>query len=154
MFDSLQPHGLQQARFPCPSLSPRACSDSCPLSQWCHPTISSSATLFSFCLQSFPVSGPDFQWDGCSYQVAKILELQLQHQSSRWIFRVDFLVLNPWLLTICGIQPALSCLVQRRYTAQHQTSRKSYGVPLRKVTEMILRRDKYHIWILSLETST
>ena len=51
------PHGLQHTRLPCPSPSPRACSNSCPLSQWCHPTISSSVVLFSSCLQSFPASG-------------------------------------------------------------------------------------------------
>ena len=45
------------ARFPCPSLSPRACSNSCPLSWWCHPTISSSVVPFSSCSQSFPASG-------------------------------------------------------------------------------------------------
>ena len=54
--DSLRPHGLQHARLPCPSPSPRACSSSCPLSQWCHPTISSSVIPFSSCLQSFPES--------------------------------------------------------------------------------------------------
>jgi len=51
------PHGLQHARLPCPSLSPGVCSNSCPLSQGCYLIISSSATSFSFCLQSFPVSG-------------------------------------------------------------------------------------------------
>ena len=60
MSDSLWSHGLQHARLPCPSLSPGVCSNSCPLSQWCHPTILSSATLFSFCLQSFPASGVSF----------------------------------------------------------------------------------------------
>ena len=55
--DSLQPHGLQQASLPCPSLAPRACANSCPLSRWCHPTISSSVTPFSSCPQSFPASG-------------------------------------------------------------------------------------------------
>ena len=55
--NSLQPHGLQQARFPCPSLSPGVCSNSGPLSKWCHPTISSSVIPFSSCLQSFPASG-------------------------------------------------------------------------------------------------
>ena len=54
--DSLQPHGLQHCRLPCPSASPRLCSDSCPLSWWCYPTISSSVTPLS-CLQSFPASG-------------------------------------------------------------------------------------------------
>ena len=54
---SLQPHGLQHARLPCPSPTPKACSNSCPLSQWCHPTISSSVVPFSSCLQYFPASG-------------------------------------------------------------------------------------------------
>ena len=47
MSDSLRPHELQHARLPCPSPTPRVCSNSCPLSQWCHPTISSSVALFS-----------------------------------------------------------------------------------------------------------
>ena len=55
--DSLRPHGLQHARLPCPSLSPGACSNSSPLSRWCHPTIASSAVAFSSCLQCFPASG-------------------------------------------------------------------------------------------------
>ena len=53
----LQAHGLQHARLPCRSLSPGVCSNSCPLSQWCHLTISSSVTPFSSCPQSFPASG-------------------------------------------------------------------------------------------------
>ena len=53
---SLWSHGLQHARLLCPPLSPRVCSNSCPLRQWCYLTISSSAPPFSFCLQSFPVS--------------------------------------------------------------------------------------------------
>ena len=56
--NSLRPHGLQHARLPCPSPSPRACSNSCPSSQWYHPTISSSVIPFSSCLQSFPASRP------------------------------------------------------------------------------------------------
>ena len=55
--NSLWPHGLQHTRLPCPSPTPGACSNSCPLSQWCHPTISSSVLPFSSCLQSFPASG-------------------------------------------------------------------------------------------------
>ena len=54
MSDSLWPHELHYARLPCPLPTPRVCSDSCPLNRWCHPTISSSATPFSFCPQSFP----------------------------------------------------------------------------------------------------
>ena len=57
IFNSLQPHGLQHARPPCPSPPPRVYSNSCPSSQWCHPTISSSVIPFSSWLQSFPASG-------------------------------------------------------------------------------------------------
>ena len=56
MPDSLWPHGLQHTRLPCPSLSPGVCSNSCPLSQWCHPTTSSSVAASSSHLQSFPAS--------------------------------------------------------------------------------------------------
>ena len=55
--DSLWPHGRQHARFPCPSPTLGAYSDSCPSSRWCHPTLSSSVVPFSSCLQSFPASG-------------------------------------------------------------------------------------------------
>ena len=57
MSDSLQPHGLQHARLPCPSPTPRVYSNSCPSSQCCHPTISFSVVPFSSRLQSFPASG-------------------------------------------------------------------------------------------------
>ena len=57
MTDSLWPHGLPHTRLPCPSLSPGVCPSSCPLNRWCHPTISFSVTLFSFCLQSRSESG-------------------------------------------------------------------------------------------------
>ena len=86
--DSWQPHGLQHARLPCPSPSPSTCSNSCPWSWWCHPTVLSFAVPLSFCLQSFPASGL-LQWVGSSHRVAKVLELQ--HQSFQWIFRVDYL---------------------------------------------------------------
>ena len=74
--------GLQHARLPCPSLSPRVCSNSCLLCWWCHPTISSSVSPFDSCPQSF------FQWVSSSHQVAKVLELQIQPQSFQWIFRI------------------------------------------------------------------
>ena len=57
MSDSLRPHGLQHIRLPSPSPTSGPCSNSCPLSQWCHPTISYSVVPFSSCLQSFPASG-------------------------------------------------------------------------------------------------
>ena len=56
MSDSLWPHEFQHARLPCPSSTPRACSNSCPSNKWCHPTISFSVIPFSSCLQSFPAS--------------------------------------------------------------------------------------------------
>ena len=57
MSDSLQPHGLQHTRPPCLSPTPGVYSNSCPLSRWCHPTVSFSVVPFSSCLQSFPASG-------------------------------------------------------------------------------------------------
>ena len=57
MSNCLRPRGLQHARLPCPSPTPGTCSNSCPLNQWHHPTISSSFVPFSSCLQSFPASG-------------------------------------------------------------------------------------------------
>ena len=57
MSDSLRPHELQHARPPCPSPTPRVHPNSCPLTQWCHPTISSSVVPFSSCSQFFPASG-------------------------------------------------------------------------------------------------
>ena len=86
---SLRPHGLQHNRLPCPSPSPGACSNSCPLSQWCHPTISSSVAPSP----AFNLSQDQglFQWVKSSHQVVKVLEFQLQHQSFQWIFRTDFL---------------------------------------------------------------
>ena len=87
---TLWPHGLQHTRLLCPPLSSRVCSNLCPLSQWCYLTISSSATSFSSCLRSFSASG-SFPVSRSSHQVAKVLELQLQHQSFQWIFRISFL---------------------------------------------------------------
>ena len=78
-------------RLPCPSLSPGICSNSYPLSRWCYPTISSSVNPFSSCPQSFPASGSfPVSWLFASGG-QKVLELQLQHQSFQWIFRVEFL---------------------------------------------------------------
>ena len=57
MSDSLRPYGLQRARPPCPLPAPGACSNSCPSSRWCHPTVSSSVVPFFSCLQSFLASG-------------------------------------------------------------------------------------------------
>ena len=90
MSDSLQPHGLQHTRLPCPLPTPGACSNSCPSSQWFHPTISSSVVPFSSCLQSSQHQGL-FQWVSSLNQVAEVLELQFQHQSFQWILWMDWL---------------------------------------------------------------
>ena len=93
-------HGLQSIQFtsvaqlcltlcdtslPCPLPTPRACSNSCPSSQWCPPTIPSSVVPSP----AFNLSQHQclFQWVSSSHQVAKVLEFQLQHQSFQWIFR-------------------------------------------------------------------
>ena len=88
--DSLRPHGMQHTRPPCPSPTPRACSNSCTSSWWYHLTMSSSVVPHCFYLQSFPTLG-SFPRRSSSHQVAKILEFQLQHQSFQWIFKTDFL---------------------------------------------------------------
>ena len=93
--DSLWPHGLQHTRFPCPSLPPGVCSNSCPLSLWCYPTISTSVAPSSCCPQSLQHQGL-FQWVSSLHQVAEVLELQFQHQSFQWIFQIDFL--QDWLI--------------------------------------------------------
>ena len=90
MSDSSWLHGLQHARLPCPSPTPGVYKNSCPLSRWCHPTISSSVFPFFSCLQSFPTSDL-FKWTSSSHEVAKILEFQLQHQSFQWTPRTYFL---------------------------------------------------------------
>ena len=95
-----RPHGLQHTRFPCPSLSPGVCSSLCPWSQWCFLTISSFATLFSFCLDLSQHQGL-FQWVSSSHQVAKVLENQ--HQSLQRIFRVDFLSDRHTGITFIGV---------------------------------------------------
>ena len=71
-------------------ISPGVCSNSCPLSRWCHPIISFSVTPFSSCPWSFPASG-SFLMSWHFPSSVQILELQLQHQPFQWIFRVDFL---------------------------------------------------------------
>ena len=84
------PHGLQHTRLPCLSPIPEACSNSCPLRRWCHPTISSSVIPFS-CLQSFPASGsfPINQFFASGDQT-KYWSFVF-YQSFQWIFRTDFL---------------------------------------------------------------
>ena len=87
---TLQPHGLQHARLPCPSSIPRAYSSSIPSSQWRHPTISPSVAPSPPALSLSQNQGL-FQWVASLHQVAKVLALQLENQCFWWIFRVNFL---------------------------------------------------------------
>ena len=93
MYDFLQPHGLQHARLPCPSLSPEVCTNSCLLNQWFHSVISSSVTPFSSCPQSF-LASRSFTMSRPFTSGGKVLELQ--HQPFQLTFRVDFL--QNWLV--------------------------------------------------------
>ena len=90
--DSLWPHGLQHTRLPCPSPTPGVYSDSCLLSQWWHPTISSSVIPFSSCLQSFPASG--------SFQMSQFFSAQLSSQSNShihtWLTTGKTIALTRW----------------------------------------------------------
>ena len=89
------PTDRKHSRLPCPSPSPAACSNSCPSSQWCHPTISSSVVPFSSCLQSFPASG-SFQMSqffasggqsiGGSAPLVLIGLISLQSKGLSWVF--------------------------------------------------------------------
>ena len=105
MSDFLRPHGQQHTRLPCSSLSPRICSNSCPLSRWCHPTISSSVAPFSSCLLSFPASGsfPEsvlhIRWSKYwSFSISPFDELQQNLWISfSWASLNQSLLLDPWL---------------------------------------------------------
>ena len=109
MSNSLQSHGLQQARPPCPSPTPGVHTNSCPLSWWCHPTISSSVIPFSSHLQSFPASG-SLQMSQFFTSGGQSIGVQLQHQSFQWTlglisFRMD-------LLDLLAVQETLMSLLQ------------------------------------------
>ena len=90
MSNSWWPYGLQNTRLSCPSPSPGACSNSCPLSWWCHPAISSSVSPSPPAFNLSQHQGL-FQGVSSSHQVAKVLEFQLQNQSFQWTPRTDLL---------------------------------------------------------------
>ena len=95
MSDSLQPRGQHHTRLPCPSPSPRVCSDSCPLSQWCHPTILSCRPLLLLpsIFPSIRVSSNELAFH---IRWPKDWNFSISHQSFQWTFRVDFL--QDWLV--------------------------------------------------------
>jgi len=109
MFNSLQPHELQHTRPPCPSPTPRVHPNPCPLSRWCHPTISSSVIPFSFCPQSLPAS-ESFQMSQFFASCGQIMEYQLQQYPTNEhpgliSFRMDW-------LDLLAVQGTLKSLLQ------------------------------------------
>ena len=104
---SLWPHGQQHARLPCPSLSPWVCSNSCPLSRWCHPALSSSVAPSPSALSLSQHQGL-FQWVSSSHQVAKVLSfsISLSNEYSGLIsFRIDW-------FDLLSVQGTLKSLLQ------------------------------------------
>ena len=173
MSDPLQPHELQHAKLPCPSLSPRICSNSLPLSRWCYLTISSSAAPLSFCLHSFPASGsfPKSWFPGYHAAAAKSLQLCptlcdpidgrptgspvpgiLQERTLEWV-AISFS--NAWQWKVKVKLLSRVRLLATPWTAAHQApqsmgfSRQEYwsGVPLPspQVTIHTTKRHTIHI---------
>ena len=136
--NSLQPYGRQHARNPCPSPTPRACSNSCPLSWWWHPTISSSVVPFSSCLKSFLASGsfPISQFFASGGQnMVKVcwnFSISLSNEYSGFIsFRSDWFD----LLAVQGIPKSL---------LQHHSSKGSILWP----QPFLLSSSHIHTWLL------
>ena len=88
------PRDCSTQGLPCPALSPRVCSDRCPLSWWCYLTISSFVAPFSSCLQSFPTSG-SFPMSWLFASGAKVLKFQFQHRSFQWILLCNPIYCQP-----------------------------------------------------------
>ena len=135
--DSLQPHELQHARPPCLSSTPGVHSNSCPSSQWCHPTISSSVVSFSSCPQSIPASGSFpmsqlFAWGGQNIGVSASVSVLLMNTQD-CSFKMDWLD----LLTVQGLSRVFSnTTVQKHQFFGAQLSSQSnshiYTWPLEK----------------------
>ena len=119
--DSLQPHGVQHARLPCSSPTPRDCSNSCPLSQWCQPNISSSVIPFPPAFNPSEHQGL-FKWVSSSHQVAKYWSFTFSttpptEYSGQISFRIDW-------FDLLAVQETLKSLLQ------HHSSKASIGVQL------------------------
>ena len=131
MSHSLRPHGLQHSRLPCPPLSPRVCSNSCPLSRWCPPTTSSCVVPFSSCLQSFPTSGsfPISQFFTSAGQSigasasASVLSTNIQGQFSFSIGWSDLLAVQGTLKSLLQHQRSKATILQCSAFFMFQLSR-------------------------------
>ena len=113
MSHSLQPHGLEHARLPCPAPTLRACSNSCPLSRWCHPTISSSVVPVSFRCQSFSASG-SFLISGFLASVAKYWSFSFSISPSNEYSGLISLRID-WL-DLLAVEGTLKSLLQHHYS--------------------------------------
>ena len=132
--DSLWPHELQHARLPCPLSSPWVCSNSCPLNQWYH----SNHLILCCPLPLLPYIFPSIRIFASGGQR---IELQLQHQSFQWIFRVDFL--KDWLVW-CPCRPRDS---QKSCPAPHFKSTKSLALSLLNLLQSV---NSTHLLFLNL----
>ena len=116
LFYSLQPHGLQHSRLPCPSPTPRASSNSCTSTQWCHPTIPFTVIPFFSCFQSFPVSG--------SFPISEFFTSGGQN-----IGTSAASVLHRWkILKEMGIPDHLTCLLSNLHASQEATVSTRHGL--------------------------
>ena len=159
MSDSLRPHGLQHARPPCPSPTPRAYSNSCPWSRWCHPTIASSVIPFFSYLQSFPASGsfPVSQFFTAGGQnigvsaSASVLSMNIQD----WPFTMDW-------LDLLAVQGTLKSLLQH-YSSKASILRCSaffivqlshpYMTAGKTISVCESKTSRYTIWIYKRQTN-
>ena len=117
MSNSLWPHGLQHTRLPCPSPTPRASSNSCIPTQWCHPTISSTVIPFSSCFQSFPASR--------SFPISQFFTSGGQSVGTS----ASASVLHQWkFLKEMGIPDHLTCLLRNLYARQEATVSTRHGL--------------------------
>ena len=114
VFNSLWPRGLQHARLPCPSLSPGVCSNSCALISCCHPTSSSSVTLFSYCPQSLPASGSfpmNWFFTSSEQSIGASASASVLQMSIKWgliFFRIDW-------FDLLVVQGTLKSLLQPQF---------------------------------------
>ena len=140
--NSLQPHELQHARLPCPPLSPRVCSNSCPLSQWWHPTVSSFTTPFSFCPQSFQASG--------SFPVSQLLASSSQSiRASASASVLPMSIQGSFPLGLTGLMSllskGLSGVFLRTTVWKHQSVRKGKNKWLNKCWRMSIYYQKKNV---------
>ena len=145
MSDSLWTRGLQHASVPSPSWPPRVCSNLCPLSQWCHPTIASSVTPFSSCPQAFPALG--------SFPVSQLFTSGGQRIGASATALVLLMNIQSWFpLGLTGLISLLSKGLSRVFSSitiqNHQFFSAQPSVPIDvPILNISSRHFKYNIWL-------